>query len=169
MISVKSEAIVLALASFALLGCAPKQPEAKAAEAPPAEGAKPEAKGGAEPGAPSIPWSQKDRQQRMEYMGLYVLPKMKALFQEHDAKQFKDFKCQTCHGDDMEAVDFKMPNALYALPAENTLEAAKDYDAKITDFMASKVMPSMAELLGAEPLNPQTGQGFSCFNCHQKE
>jgi cytochrome c553 len=105
----------------------------------------------------------------MEFMGLYVLPKMKALFQEHDAKQFKDFKCQTCHGDDMEAVDFKMPNALYALPAANTLEAAKDYDAKITDFMVATVMPSMAELLGAEPLNPQTGQGFSCFNCHQKE
>lgn len=121
------------------------------------------------PGAPGIPWSQKTHEQRQDWMGLQVLPKMKSAFQTFDAKGFQDFKCQTCHGDDMKAVHFKMPNSLYALPTENTLAAAMDYDADTTKFMVGTVVPTMAKLLDTEPYNPQTGKGLGCFTCHPKE
>lgn len=119
-----------------------------------------------EPGAPNIPWAQKDRKQRTEYMGLYVFPEMKKLFQGHDAQGFAEFKCQTCHGDDMESaeVDFKMPNDLYTLPADDPMGAAAEYDAEVTKFMAEQVVPKMAELLGKEP-----GTEFGCLNCHPTE
>lgn len=105
----------------------------------------------------------------MEFMSTVVYPKMKQVFQEQDPKAYANFKCQTCHGNDMEAVNFKMPNSLYALPTDKTIDAAMEYDAKTTKFMMERVLPTMSELLGIAPLDPKTGQGFSCFNCHQKE
>ncbi len=122
-----------------------------------------------EPGAPNIPWAEKTHQQRQEFMGIYVFPKMKQVFQGKDAQAYAGFKCQTCHGDDMEAVNFKMPNDLYPLPAENTIEAAKEYDAEMTQFMMEQVVPTMVEVLGVQPYDPSTGQGFGCFSCHPKE
>ena len=120
----------------------------------------------AEPGAPSIAWSEKNRDQRMEWMGLEVLPAMEAAFQQFDAQDFVDFECQTCHGDDMQQVDFKMPNKLYSLPKDNAYQSALEYDPEVTKFMAEVVVPKMAELLDMQPYNPDTGQGFGCFGCH---
>lgn len=124
---------------------------------------------GPEPGAPDVPWPQKTREQRMEYMGLVVYPKMKETFQSFDAKGFAEFKCQTCHGKDMEAVDFKMPNSLYGLSATDPMGAAMEYDEQVAKFMAETVVPTMAELLGTAPYDPATHEGFGCFGCHQME
>ncbi len=123
----------------------------------------------AEPGAPNTPWDQKTKQQRQEFMGIYVFPKMKQVFQGKNAETYAEFKCQTCHGDDMEAVGFKMPNDLYPLPTENTIEAAKEYDAETTQFMMEQVVPTMVDVLGVKPYDPSTGEGFGCFSCHPKE
>lgn len=157
------------LSGFGLAACGASQPasetpaagqdSATAAEPPPAE----------EPGAPAVPWHDKTRAQKMEYMGLVVYPRMKEAFVAFDAEGFKDFKCQTCHGEDMEAVDFKMPNALYALSATDPMGSARDYDEKVAAFMTETVVPAMTELLGEEPYRPETHQGFGCFECHQKE
>jgi hypothetical protein len=123
----------------------------------------------AEPGAADVPWKDKTREQRLEYMGLVVYPKMKETFQAQDADGFKDFKCQTCHGEDMEAVEFKMPNSLYALPVADPMGSAMEYDEAVATFMAQTVVPAMAELLGEQPYNPETQTGFGCFSCHQQE
>jgi hypothetical protein len=104
----------------------------------------------------------------MDWMGLAVFPKMRAVFQEHDAK-YATLDCQTCHGKDMEMVDFKMPNYLFSLPKDNTLDWAKDYDAKTTEFMSEQVVPEMAKLLDMEPYDAETGKGFGCFGCHPAE
>jgi hypothetical protein len=122
-----------------------------------------------EPGAPNVPWAQKTRAQRQDYMGLVVFPTMKNVFQKFDPKGFADFKCQTCHGDNMKEVDFKMPNSLYALPAHDTWQAALDYDADTAKFMGEQVLPKMTELLDQKPFDPQTGKGFRCLNCHPTE
>jgi len=122
-----------------------------------------------EPGAPDIPWEQKNRDQRMEWMGLEVLPAMEAAFQEFDAEGFAGFECQTCHGDNMQEVDFEMPNNLYSLPRENAFQSAQEYDPAIAKFMAEVVVPKMAELLGTEPYNADSGKGFGCFGCHPSE
>lgn len=114
------------------------------------------------------PWKDKSREQRMDWMGLAVFPKMRAVFQEYDASYAK-LDCQTCHGSNMEMVDFKMPNSLFSLPKTNTLDWAKDYDAQVTAFMNEQVVPEMAKLLDMQPYDPETGKGFGCLDCHPAE
>lgn len=128
------------------------------------------AKDASEAGKSEIEWKDKTRAQRMDWMGLQVFPKMKSAFKELDESRFADFKCQTCHGDQMEMVDFKMPNdKIYALPLENTVQSAREYDEKVTDFMVNTVTPQMAELLDMPVYNPETKSGFGCFGCHPSE
>ncbi|MCA9690348.1 MAG: hypothetical protein R3A51_05445 [Nannocystaceae bacterium] len=152
----------------------------------PAETTPPETAGPTEPAGPAqteepagepaqdqapAGWADMDRAQRKRFMGVEVMPAMKKLFQEHDAKAFAGFKCQTCHGDDWtnEGVDFKMPNALYPLPEDDPIKAAREYDAEMTAFMVEKVMPAMGDLLG-KPYDKETGKGeFGCHSCHLKE
>ncbi len=105
-------------------------------------------------------WADMDREQRLEFMGTVVMPAMEKMFKEYDAEGFGEFGCKTCHGEDMEAVDYKLPNGLYALPASDPVAAAKDYDAEVTAFMLDKVTPQMAELLGEE---------VTCMSCHEAE
>ncbi len=162
----RTPAIVLALSVFPTISCdkpsEPTQPPATAeptAEAPEPEAAPPE------PEKPKT-WADMDRKQRKRFMGLEVLPKMKSMFQEYNAETYGSFKCQTCHGNDWTDVDFKMPNDLYPLPADNPIEAAREYDAEITEFMVEKVLPTTAELLG-EQYDKTTGKGeFGCHSCH---
>lgn len=111
-------------------------------------------------GEAEVTWGDMDRSQRLELMGLKVLPEMKALFQEYDSGGYGDFKCQTCHGDDFESIDFKMPNSLYGLPKDDPIAAAKDYDPEVTKFMSEKVVPTMTKLLNHE---------ITCHSCHQEE
>ncbi len=116
-----------------------------------------ESGGGAEA---EVAWADMDRAKRMEFMGLQVLPEMKALFQSHDSGEYGGFQCQNCHGDDFESVDFKMPNSLYGLPEADPIKAANDYNPEVTKFMMEKVVPTMSKLLSKD---------VTCFSCHQKE
>lgn len=99
-------------------------------------------------------------------MGARVKPEMGRLFKTFNAKAYADFDCETCHGPDMDKVDFHMPNSLYALPAENTIAEAKDYDEKTTEFMMNEVVPTFAKLLREKPGDPA---GVTCFTCHPKD
>lgn len=137
----------------ALLGCGEKSAELKASN--------PEI----ELGAPEISWAAKSREQRMGFMAAAVHPRMKMLFKEYDST-YDDFSCQTCHGDDMELIDYKMPSDIYPLPTENTLEEARDYDEDVTKFMVDKVLPELKKLFN-QGKGPQTN--VSCFSCHPKE
>lgn len=144
------------LAALTLLGCGGSSKGAK------------DATGAGEKGATA--WKDKTRAQRMDWMGLQVFPKMKSAFKELDGSRFADFKCQTCHSDEMEMLDFKMPNEkIYALPRTNTVQSAREYDEKVTEFMLNTVTPRMAELLDMPVYNPETKTGFGCFNCHPAE
>lgn len=124
-----------------------------------------------EPGAPGVAWKDKTFEQRKEFMGVEVFPKMKAMFKEYDAGEFGSFKCDTCHGPDGKEKKFAMPtDSIYPLPADNPVKAAMDYDEKVTKFMIDKVMPDMAQLLGEESGDPATGLGeFGCLACHPTE
>lgn len=123
-----------------------------------------------EPGAPNVKWADKSFDQRKEWMGIEVLPKMKALFKEHDEAQFKGFNCKTCHGDDLKERNYEMPtDSIYPLPKDDPITAAMEYDEAVTKFMMERVVPETAALLDMEPYNPETGQGFGCFGCHPAE
>jgi hypothetical protein len=112
------------------------------------------------------PWKDMSREQRMDWMAVAVFPKMRRLFREQDSEKYEDFACQTCHGNEMERVDFKMPNDLFALEAEGTIERAREYDEKSTDFMLGAVVPEMAKLLDMEAYTLETPTGFGCMGCH---
>lgn len=111
-----------------------------------------------EPGAPGVAWADKNRQQRMETMGLVVFPSMKEAFAGHDAERFGDFKCQTCHGDDAKDVDYKMPNAVTPLSKDDPVGDGNGIDEAMTKFMMESVVPKMKEHLEGAEVN--------CHSCH---
>jgi len=121
-------------------------------------------------GKSELLWKDKTREQRTDWMGTQVFPKMRAAFSGFDSERFSDFTCQTCHGERMEIDDFKMPSSsLYALSRKDTLEKARSYDAKATEFMLKTVLPEMATLLDTEPYDREKKAGLSCFGCHPVE
>src|SRR5258706_6387179 len=95
-------------------------------------------------GSPNVPFRHKTHEDKEAFMGGEVVPVMGKLFRKFDAKGYSKFDCETCHGKDMDRVDFRMPNSLYALPAENTIGQAKEYDEKTTAFMMNEVVPTFA-------------------------
>ncbi len=103
-------------------------------------------------------------EQRGTYMKDVVKPKMADLFAAYDPKKYEKVMCTTCHGPGAKEGKFKMPNP--ALPKFADFAAAKKLDAKMTDFMAAKVLPEMAKLLGETPFDPATKSGFGCRRCH---
>jgi len=127
--------------------------------------------GGSKKGAEYEPksettWKQKSREQRMDWMAVAVFPKMRRLFQEQDPEKYADFACQTCHGEQMERVDFRMPNDLFVLEKSDTIAKAKEYDEKTTDFMLGAVVPEMAKLLDMDAYTLESPSGFGCAGCH---
>jgi hypothetical protein len=127
--------------------------------------------GSTEPGAPDVAWKDKTFDQKKEFMGTDVFPKMKTIFKEHDAGTFGSFKCDTCHGPDPKARGYEMPtDSIYPLPKKDPVKAAMDYDEKVTKFMVDKVVPDMATLLELKPVNANGAPGeFGCFSCHPVE
>ncbi len=106
-----------------------------------------------------------DHDAKMEFMASVVMPEMSTLFQRYDPEAYAQFQCATCHGEDFQSVNFKMPNALFGLAAGDPIKAGNDHDAKATKFMTDEVVPKMAELLSEDPGKP----GEFCFTCHLKE
>jgi mono/diheme cytochrome c family protein len=127
-------------------------------------------------GPPEVAWKDMTADQRGKYMKAVVTPKMKPVFQEFDGKMFAKFTCQTCHGKDAKERKFKMPsNDIKPLPSTpEAFQAAlktKPTWPKWTDFMAKKVEPQMATLLGMVPFDPKKPDpsAFSCAGCHKLE
>lgn len=125
----------------------------------------------AAPGAPDKKWADKSFQERKEWMGVEVMPKMKTLFKAYDEAQFKGFGCDTCHGADGKDKSYAMPtDSIYPLDKADPVGKAMAYDEAVTKFMIDKVVPDMAKLMDAEPYDPKTGKGtVGCFTCHPTE
>jgi hypothetical protein len=148
---------VVAASGGGLFGCT--HPFERVAETAPAPLAS-DPRGG--PGAPRIPWAQKTRGERVEFMGLYFFPKMKTVFREQTLAL--PFRCQTCHGENMEEADFRMPNGLHPLPSDDPLKAALAEDEPAARFMVEQVVPTMNELLGKD--DARDSARVACLDCH---
>ncbi len=136
-------------------------PAAEAAPAP-AENAAP---------APSVNWAAMSKDQRKDYMKTVVMPQAKQTFIAFNADRYKSMNCITCHGEGATDGKFTMPNPkLPKLPATpdgfQKLMAEKP---AVMQFMAMKVKPQMAHLLGMPEFTPENKSGFGCFQCHTKE
>lgn len=173
--------VVLSLAALAAPagGCKKSsEPAATSPAAGPATADAPKKPTSAETGglgAPKIAWKDKNHEQRVEYMGLFVLDRMHKLFAEWKPDEYggeQAFRCQNCHGEsfDKPPVNFHMPRVAFPLKADDPIGGAMKYDPVAATFMVEKVVPTMAELLKEEPYDPATGKGtFGCFRCHPKK
>jgi hypothetical protein len=178
-LAILSSSAVLGLSMLVDAGvssAAPTAPPAPVAEASaPAKAAEASAPAKVA-GPPDVAWKDMSGEQKGKFMKAVIVPKMKVLFQEFDAKQFAKFNCATCHGKEAKARKFKMPNPeIHSLPGTPAaFEAAMKKEPtwpKWAQFMGEKVKPQMATLLGLpqfDPKKPEAG-GFGCQNCHTIE
>lgn len=135
---------------------APSSPAAGEAAASPAPEAAP-------PSAPATWHEAATGQQRGAFMKAHVVPRMREVFQAKDPTHFAQFGCKTCHGDPFHA---KPSDALPKLTLKNGELTAFEEHPEVAKFMAEKVAPEMAAILGEKPFDPATKQGFGCAGCH---
>jgi hypothetical protein len=109
-------------------------------------------------------WETMDHEAQEAFMEHAVLPAMAAEFKAFDPVRFAEFNCKTCHGAGIDNHTYEMPNPdLPKLDFANPDPA----HAKISEFMANKVKPGMATLLGLPEYSPENPSGFGCLACHQ--
>jgi cytochrome c553 len=114
---------------------------------------------------PDVPFEQLDPDQRIEFMKQKVMPELQAIFQAHDAQEFAEFGCVTCHGEQAKQGQFDMPNP--SLPKLN--QDMSGFKKEDLEWMSTKVKPAMARLLGRSEWSPDNPQGFGCAACHTFE
>ena len=112
-----------------------------------------------------VAWADMDGEQRAQFMQETVMPEMTAMFQELDGERYAELTCATCHGDNAQEVSFAMPNGVAPLDPTQ-IPAMFESDDPMAVLMTQRVWPRMAEMLGEPQFNPETGEGFSCLNCH---
>jgi mono/diheme cytochrome c family protein len=157
-------AFTLSLSGALLAACGGAKAPAESAE-PAAESDASSGADASSEGASAKSFDDMSAPERMKHMKTVVAPQMAKVFQEADAEKYADFSCAVCHGPGAKDGDFEMPSA--ALPALDKEEM--DEHPEVTKFMAERVVPEMAKLLGEEPYNHETQQGFGCFDCHTKK
>lgn len=132
---------------------------------PPASpsGADPSAGSAAAVVLPDVPFDQLSPEQKGEFMKQKVMPAMTPIFQNHDAEEFKEFGCKTCHGPGAEKGEFEMPNPELPVLDFNNMSEHKPEDLK---WMGDEVKPAMAKLLGEAEMTKENPEGFGCLGCH---
>jgi hypothetical protein len=117
----------------------------------------------------NVPWVDKTDDEKHSWMTFRVLPQMREKFEAFDASYVGNFRCETCHGTDVESTGFDaIPQATG--PAELHLS---DWPSQSSDpevqayatFMEDEVEPLIASLLGTV-VATQTQSGVSCRTCH---
>lgn len=117
---------------------------------------------------PDVPFDQLDHDQKAEFMKQKVMPAMEPIFKNHDAQEFAEFGCVTCHGKQALEGHFDLPTA--DLPKLDFKDMSK-HKPEDLEWMAKEVKPAMAKLLGRPEFDPEKPdpKGFGCQNCHMTE
>jgi hypothetical protein len=115
----------------------------------------------------SKPWDDLSADEKKDVMKKVVVPRMATLFKEYDATKYPQVKCVLCHGEEAKKGKFAMPNPdLPKLDFAGHLAKERAEKPQMVEFMAKKLVPEMATVLGAQPFDPKTGKGFGCKDCH---
>lgn len=112
---------------------------------------------------PDVPFADLDQDQRKAFMKQKVMPMMKPIFQNHDAKNFAKFGCNTCHGEQVKQGHFDMPNPKLPKLDFNDLSEFKKAD---LEWMGKEVMPTMGKILNLPLYSKDNPKGFGCLACH---
>ena len=113
---------------------------------------------------PDVPFDKLEHDQRIAFMKQKVVPTMKPIFQNHDAKKFAEFGCRTCHGEQAKEGHFDMPNP--KLPKLNFTDMSK-FKKEDIDWMHNEVWPTMGKLVQQELYSKDNPKGFGCLECHE--
>jgi hypothetical protein len=148
------------VAALVLAGCGSNAPAPNAPSAGKAGG------GEADVALPDLSFDKLDHDQRVTFMKKKVVPTMKPIFQNHDAKNFAEFGCKTCHGEQAKQGHFDMPNP--NLPKLNFADMSK-FKKEDLDWMHNEVWPTMGKLLDMPLYSKDNPKGFGCLNCHTEE
>lgn len=149
----KATLFVVVLCGLSAVSCGGSAPAPEAApESSPTAGAEP-----AEVASPDA-WSDDlSEEQKIAFMKAKVVPGMAPIFADE-----ADFGCATCHGPKYESPQAYLPKLVFK---QGNLTAFAEKP-EISKFMAEKVSPEMAKILGKAPYDPATHQGFGCTGCH---
>ena len=124
------------------------------------------AAGEADVALPDVPFDKLEHDQRIAFMKKKVMPAMKPIFQNHDAKDFAQFSCKTCHGEQAKQGHFDMPNP--NLPKLNFADMS-EFKKEDLDWMHNEVWPTMGKLLDMPLYSKDNPKGFGCLNCHTEK
>lgn len=102
------------------------------------------------------------KEQQMAFMKKNIEPKMGPIFKDHDAKEFANFGCKTCHGPEYKEPKQFLPHLTMK---GGQMTQFKDKP-EVSKWMAEKVAPAMADAMGLPRYDPKTKQGFGCGGCH---
>lgn len=141
----------------------PAPSSAEPAEQPAAEAS---ASGEAAPELPPAPetWSDDlSHEQKAAFMVERVMPAMQPVF-----AQAPEFNCATCHGKaQVESKHFEHPNeALPRLTFEKGAITSFKTNPEVSKFMAEKVLPAMAQVMGKPMMSKDEPNGMGCNGCH---
>lgn len=163
-----SSVLFAGMSASAVWACASSTPEAQTPvgeEAPTSEASAAPADSAAPVPLPTSWQKDMPKDTQIAFMKEKVIPAMTPVFKEHDAKEFENFGCETCHGP-----EYKTPTQyLPALTLKDGKLTAFETDPEISKWMAEKVVPAMAGAMGLPPYNPETHEGFGCGGCHAIE
>ena len=89
-----------------------------------------------------------------------LLPNLGRRFREFEQKPVADLSCFTCHGEDAERVDYKMPRGLPPLDPEHlpSRSSSNAQLARTVTFMEDEVVPLTRKMLGKPDV--------TCSTCH---
>jgi hypothetical protein len=151
-----------------IAACGPAAPEPTTPAGGPAASASAAAPTGSAPPPAAAPAKWADdlsRPQKAAFMNANVSPRLGKVFKEYDGARYAEFGCKTCHGPNkQEPKDF-----LPKLTMKGGKITAFEEKPAVAKFMATKVTPEMAAVLGKPAYDPATHQGFGCGGCHTIE
>ena len=99
-------------------------------------------------------WSKLSFEDKHSVMTFTVLPNMARTWRDFKHTEDASMTCRTCHGQDAEAVNYRMPN-----PSLAKIDPAHPPVNETATFMKTKMVPQMSELVSAE---------VGCNTCHLK-
>jgi hypothetical protein len=99
-------------------------------------------------------WTKLSFEEKHSVMTFKVLPNMARTWRDFKHTEDPEMTCRTCHGQDAEAVSYRMPN-----PSLAKIDPAHPPASDIATFMKTKMVPETSELVGAD---------VGCNTCHPK-
>ena len=99
-------------------------------------------------------WSKLSFEERHSVMTFKVLPNMARTWRDFQHTEDPEMTCRTCHGQDAESVNYRMPN-----PSLAKIDPAHPPANRVAEFMKTKMVPETSDLVGAE---------IGCNTCHPK-